>query len=83
MHAAGIDVIWFCVLFMIMLQTGYLTPPLALAIFYLRGISPPEITLMHMYKGVIPFVILQLMVAGVIIAFPETALWLPNKLLGR
>lgn len=83
MHAAGIDVIWFCVLFMIMLQTGYLTPPLALAIFYLRGISPPEITLMHMYKGVVPFIILQLMVAALIMVFPETVLWLPNKLLGR
>lgn len=83
MQAAGIDVIWFCVLFMVMLQTGYLTPPLALAIFYLRGISPPEITLMDMYKGVIPFVFLQLGIAGLIIAFPEIALWLPNKLLGR
>lgn len=83
MQAAGIDVIWFCVLFMIMLQTGYLTPPLAIAIFYLRGISPPEITLAHMYKGVIPFVFIQLGIAGLIILFPALALWLPTVLLGK
>ncbi|AUN96135.1 TRAP transporter large permease [Pseudazoarcus pumilus] len=80
--AAGFDVVWFCILFMIMLQTGYLTPPMAPAIFYLRGVSPPEITLPDMYRGVIPFILLQLVVAGVVMAFPQIVLWLPSKVLG-
>ena len=49
---------WFCILFLIVIQTSYLTPPMAPAIFYLRGISPPEIRLVHMYKGVLPFIVL-------------------------
>lgn len=80
--AAGFDVVWFCILFMIMVQTGYLTPPMAPAIFYLRGVSPPEITLPHMYRGVIPFILIQVIVAGLVMAFPKLVLWLPSKVLG-
>lgn len=80
--AAGFDVVWFCILFMIMVQTGYLTPPMAPAIFYLRGVSPPEITLKHMYRGVVPFILIQLIVAGLVMAFPKLVLWLPSKVLG-
>jgi tripartite ATP-independent transporter DctM subunit len=80
--AAGFDLVWFCILFMLMLQTGYLTPPMAPAIFYLRGVSPPEITLPDMYRGVIPFILIQLAVAGVVMIFPQLVLWLPSKLLG-
>jgi tripartite ATP-independent transporter DctM subunit len=78
----GFDPIWFSIVFMIMLQTGYLTPPFAPAIFFLKGIDPPGITLAHMYKGVVPFVILQLVGMGLVIAFPQIALWLPGKVLG-
>ena len=63
-EAAGFDKVWFCVLFLVMLQTGYLTPPMAPSIFYLRGIAPPEITLRHMYIGIWPFIGLQLLVVG-------------------
>jgi tripartite ATP-independent transporter DctM subunit len=80
--AAGFDLVWFSILFMLMLQTGYLTPPMAPAIFYLRGVSPPEITLPDMYRGVIPFILIQLAVAGVVMMFPQLVLWLPSKLLG-
>jgi tripartite ATP-independent transporter DctM subunit len=80
--AAGFDVAWFCILFMLMLQTGYLTPPMAPAIFYLRGVSPPEITLPDMYRGVIPFILLQLAVAGIVMLFPQLVLWLPSQVLG-
>ena len=76
----GFDDIWFCVAFLIVLQTSYLTPPLAPSIFYLRAISPPSITLKHMYAGVIPFIAIQLLVLFVILVFPETALWLPRVL---
>jgi tripartite ATP-independent transporter DctM subunit len=76
----GFDDIWFCVAFLVVLQTSYLTPPLAPSIFYLRAISPPSITLKHMYAGVIPFICIQLVVLFVILIFPETALWLPRIL---
>jgi tripartite ATP-independent transporter DctM subunit len=79
--AAGFDTVWFCVLFLVMLQTAYLTPPMAPSIFYLRGIAPPEITLHHMYVGIWPFIGLQLIVVSVIIAFPQLILWLPTTLL--
>ena len=78
----GFDPVWYCVMFLVVIQTSYLTPPMAPAIFYLRGISPPEITLKHMFKGVIPFIFLQLVCLGFVAYFPQLVLWLPNQLLG-
>jgi tripartite ATP-independent transporter DctM subunit len=78
----GFDPVWFCVMFLVVIQTSYLTPPMAPAIFYLRGISPPEITLQDMYKGVIPFIVLQVICLGIVATFPQTVLWLPTQLLG-
>ena len=72
--------IWFSICFLIMIQTSYLTPPMAPAIFYLRGISPPEITLMHMYKGVVPFILLHGVVLAFVLYIPKMALWLPTIL---
>jgi len=80
--SAGMEPVWFCMLVLIMIQTSYLTPPMAPAIFYLRGIAPPEIKLTEMYRGVLPFIIIQLIGLLIIMAFPETALWLPERLLG-
>ena len=71
---------WFCVLFLIVIQTSYLTPPMAPAIFYLRGISPPEIKLSHMYKGVAPFIALEVIALALVILFPGLALWLPEQM---
>jgi tripartite ATP-independent transporter DctM subunit len=81
-RALGFDPVWFCILFLIVIQTSYLTPPMAPAIFYLRGISPPEITLRMMFRGVVPFIILQIITLAIVAAFPELALWLPSKVLG-
>ncbi len=81
-NSLGYDPVWFCVLVLIMIQTSYLTPPMAPAIFYLRGVAPKEITLISMYKGVIPFVIIQIIALGIVSYYPETVLWLPDKLLG-
>jgi tripartite ATP-independent transporter DctM subunit len=78
----GFDPVWFCILFLIVIQTSYLTPPMAPAIFYLRGISPPEITLKHMFQGVVPFIVLQILTLGIVAAYPPMVLWLPTKLLG-
>jgi tripartite ATP-independent transporter DctM subunit len=78
----GFDPVWFCILFLIVIQTSYLTPPMAPAIFYLRGISPPEMTLPMMFKGVVPFIVLQLITLAIVMAFPQLVLWLPDQLLG-
>ncbi len=78
----GFDPVWFCVMFLIVIQTSYLTPPMAPAIFYLRAISPPEIKLHHMFKGVAPFIVLQVVALFIVATFPDTVLWLPSKVLG-
>ena len=74
----GVDIVWFCIMFLIMIQTSYLTPPMAPAIFYLRGISPPEIRLSDMYRGVVPFIALEFVVLALVAYFPGLALWLPS-----
>jgi tripartite ATP-independent transporter DctM subunit len=81
LKAAGIDMVWFCIALLVVIQTSYLTPPMAPAIFYFRAISPPEITTMHMYRGVVPFIVLQILTLTIVLAFPGTVLWLPKLLL--
>jgi tripartite ATP-independent transporter DctM subunit len=78
----GFDLVWFCVVFLVVLQTAYLTPPMAPSIFYLRGIAPPEIELRHMYTGIWPFIALQVLVTALVMAFPQTVLWLPSAMRG-
>ena len=78
----GFDPIWFSILFLIVIQTSYLTPPMAPAIFYLKGIVPPEIKLGHMFRGVMPYVVIQLVGIAIIILFPQLALWLPEVMIG-
>jgi tripartite ATP-independent transporter DctM subunit len=82
LRAAGIDMVWFCILFLIVIQTSYITPPMAPAIFYLRGIAPPSITTQHMYWGMIPFLGCQVVTLTLIWTFPQLALWLPAQLTG-
>ena len=66
----------------VVMQTSFLTPPMAPSIFYLRGISPPEIRLHDdMYRGVMPFICIQLIALTLVIIFPQLAVWLPSKLL--
>jgi TRAP-type mannitol/chloroaromatic compound transport system permease large subunit len=72
--------VWFCVVFLVVLQTAYLTPPMAPSIFYLRGIAPPEIEPKHMYTGIWPFIALQALATALVVAFPQTVLWLPNAM---
>ena len=78
---AGFDPVWFCILFLIMIQTSYLTPPMAPAIFYLRAVAPPDITIRDMYRGVIPFIALQVAALAVVMGFPELVTWLPGVML--
>jgi tripartite ATP-independent transporter DctM subunit len=79
--AAGFDPVWFCILFLIMIQTSYLTPPMAPAIFYLRAVAPPTISIADMYRGVIPFILLQLATLIIVMIWPALVTWLPGVLL--
>ena len=79
--AVGFDPVWFCILFLIMIQTSYLTPPMAPAIFYLRAVAPPSITIRDMYRGVVPFIVLQVVVLFITMAFPKLVTWLPGVML--
>lgn len=79
--AAGFDPVWFCILFLIMIQTSYLTPPMAPAIFYLRAVAPPDITIRHMYRGVVPFIALQTLTLVITIIWPQLVTWLPGVML--
>ena len=79
--AAGFDPVWFCILFLIMIQTSYLTPPMAPAIFYLRAVAPPDITIRHMYRGVVPFIALQTLTLVITIVWPQLVTWLPSVML--
>ena len=80
---SGIDPVWFGIMVCIVIQTSYLTPPVAPSIFYLRAIAPPEITYEHMFKGVIPFIICQLIVLFIVAFYPQTALYLPMLFFGN
>lgn len=80
--ALGFDPVWFGVLFMINMQMGYLTPPFGYALFYMKGVAPPEITTADLYHSIWPFLLIQLCVLALIIFFPELALWLPNTVFG-
>lgn len=74
----GIDLVWYGVILGANLQTSFLTPPFGFALFYLRGVAPPEIKTEDIYRGVIPFIILQLLVLVAIIAFPSLVTFLPT-----
>jgi tripartite ATP-independent transporter DctM subunit len=68
--AMGIDLVWIGILLAINLQTSFLTPPFGFALFYLKGVAPPEVKTSAIYKGIIPFVIIQLIFLGLLVAFP-------------
>ncbi len=74
----GFDPLWYGVLFGIILQTSFLTPPFGFALFYLRGVAPPEITTGHLYRGIIPFVLIQIVGLTLVATFPSLATWLPR-----
>lgn len=78
--AYDIDPLWFAMLTFVMLQTSYLTPPMAPSIFYLKGIAPDSMTTKEMYIGVLPFILCQLLVLALIMVFPGLATWLPSVL---
>ncbi|HEY0918237.1 MAG TPA: TRAP transporter large permease subunit [Devosia sp.] len=76
----GIDPIWLGVAVGVNLQTSFLTPPFGFSLFYLRGVAPPRVTTGMIYRGVVPFVALQIIAIGVLFAWPQLATWLPRVL---
>jgi tripartite ATP-independent transporter DctM subunit len=82
-HVAPRDMAyWFAILVAINLQTSFLTPPFGFALFYLKGTAGDQVRIGDIYRGIIPFVILQLLTLGAVLVFPQIALWLPNRLFG-
>jgi tripartite ATP-independent transporter DctM subunit len=78
----GVDPVWLGILIAVNLQTSFLTPPFGFALFYLRGIAPPEVRTQDIYRGVAPFVVIQLVALVVLALVPGLALWLPKLLYG-
>ena len=78
----GYDPIWFCILLAVNLQTSFLTPPFGFSLFYLKAVTPPEVTTGHIYRGIIPFVLFQMIGLAIVVLFPQLATWLPELVYG-
>jgi tripartite ATP-independent transporter DctM subunit len=82
LFALGVDPVWLGVMMAVNLQTSFLTPPFGFALFYLRGVAPPQVRTAHLYRGVVPFIALQLLMLLILAVWPELATWLPGQLYG-
>ena len=80
--AMGLDPVWLGVMIAVNLQTSFLTPPFGFALFYLRGVAPPEVKTTDIYRGVVPFIVIQLLLLAILTVCPELATWLPEQLYG-
>jgi tripartite ATP-independent transporter DctM subunit len=78
----GLDPIWLGIMIAVNLQTSFLTPPFGFALFYLRGVAPAEVTTLQIYRGVVPFVTMQLLMLVILALFPAMATWLPRAIFG-
>ncbi len=76
----GVDLVWLAMLICVNLQTSFLTPPFGWALFFLRGVAPPEIRTRHIYAGVVPFIAMQVLGVVLVYFFPQLALWLPKAI---
>ena len=76
--ANGADPLWLGILISLNLQTSFLTPPFGFSLFFLRGVAPNEIQTRNMYKGVMPFIGIQVLAIIIVALFPSIATWLPN-----
>lgn len=80
--AMDLSPVWLGVLMAVNLQTSFLTPPFGFALFYLRGVAPPELTTRDIYRGVVPFIAIQVLMVGILALWPELATWLPKQVYG-
>ncbi|MEE2754114.1 MAG: TRAP transporter large permease subunit [Candidatus Latescibacterota bacterium] len=76
----GVDLLWLGILIAMNLQTSFLTPPFGFSLFYLKGVAPAEVETGHIYRGIVPYIVIQLIAVGLVIAFPESATWFPEWL---
>ncbi|NNF49193.1 MAG: TRAP transporter large permease subunit [Woeseiaceae bacterium] len=81
--AMGLDPVWLGIMIAINLQTSFLTPPFGFALFYLRGVAPPGVSTAQIYRGVVPFVAIQLTALFLLAMFPDIVTWLPNRIYGN
>jgi tripartite ATP-independent transporter DctM subunit len=79
----GFDPLWICVLLAVNLQTSFMTPPFGFSLFYLKAVTPREIKTGHIYRGIIPFVLIQLLGLLMVVFWPELATWLPSLVYTR
>jgi tripartite ATP-independent transporter DctM subunit len=77
---ANIDLVWLATMICVNLQTSFLTPPFGWSLFFLRGVAPPEVTTRHIYRGIVPFVAMQLIALVLVFVFPGLATWLPKAI---
>ena len=82
-ESLGFDLVWFTVLFAVCLQTSFLTPPVGFALFYMKGVAPPEITVSVLYRGVAPFIVLQIIGLSLLFVWPAIVTWLPSVAYAR
>ena len=80
--AMGLDPVWLGIMIAINLQTSFLTPPFGFALFYLRGVAPPEVPTGAIYRGVIPFVAIQMVALIILALFPAIVTWLRERIYG-
>jgi TRAP-type mannitol/chloroaromatic compound transport system permease large subunit len=73
-----INPLWFAIMIAVNLQTSFLTPPFGFALFYLRGVAPKSVLTTDIYKGAIPFVLIQILMLVILSIFPQLATWLPS-----
>ena len=78
----GYDPVWFGILMILNIEIAIQTPPYGFALFYLKGIAPPGVTMLDIYRSITPFVLIKLAVLMLCIVFPELVLWLPDRLMG-
>lgn len=79
-QSMGLDLLWIGVLIGLNFQTSFLTPPFGFSLFYLQSVAPKEVTINHIYRGIVPFIVLQVIAIGILIYYPQLALWLPKVL---
>jgi tripartite ATP-independent transporter DctM subunit len=78
--AQGADPVWIAMMITVCLQSSFLTPPFGWALFYLKGVAPPEVKIKHLYKGVVPFVLMQGVALFIVFYYPQISLWLPKAI---
>jgi len=75
-----VDLIWFGVLYLICMQLGLLLPPHGLLLMTMKGVAPPQVTMSHIFRAVVPYIVMSLVLLAVIAAFPALAVWLPRAI---